>query len=115
MPAPAHRRQATGPATGFRRRYDLVPGPEQPVHRREPRVTETAETTGGEFVRFDWRSSPGGIISEHVHPRQEERFTIISGVARFTVNGRQLVAEAGQTLLFPPACLTQNATPGLST
>src|SRR5215469_1865227 len=33
--------------------------------------SETAETTSGELVRFDWRSSPGGVISEHVHPRQE--------------------------------------------
>jgi uncharacterized cupin superfamily protein len=63
--------------------------------------TDTAEMTGGEFVRFDWRSSPGGIISEHVHPRQEERFTIISGVARFTVNGESLLAEAGQTVVVP--------------
>src|SRR5215475_10396290 len=63
--------------------------------------TETADTTGGEFARFDWRSSPGGIISEHVHPHQEERFTIISGVARFTVNGKPLLAEAGQTVVVP--------------
>jgi cupin domain len=62
---------------------------------------ETAETTGGEFARFDWRSSPGGIIAEHVRPQQEERFTIISGVARFTVNGKPLVAEAGQTVVVP--------------
>jgi hypothetical protein len=55
--------------------------------------TETAETTGGEFARFDWRSSPGGIIADPIHPHQEERFTIISGVARFTVNGKPLVAE----------------------
>src|SRR5215813_11300804 len=63
--------------------------------------TETADTTGGEFVRFDWRSSPGGIISEHVHPCQEEFFTIVSGVARFTVNGKPLVAVAGQTVVVP--------------
>jgi mannose-6-phosphate isomerase-like protein (cupin superfamily) len=63
--------------------------------------TETADTTDGEFVRFDWRSSPGGNISEHVHPRQEERFTILSGAARFTVNGKPLVAEAGQTVVVP--------------
>lgn len=63
--------------------------------------TETAETTGGELVRFDWRSSPGGVISEHIHPRQEERFTITSGVARFTMNGKPLVAQAGQTVIVP--------------
>ena len=63
--------------------------------------SETAETTSGELVRFDWRSSPGGVISEHVHPRREERFTITSGVARFTLNGKPLIAQAGQTVVVP--------------
>jgi quercetin dioxygenase-like cupin family protein len=74
--------------------------------------TETAETTGGEFVRFDWRSSPGGVISEHVHPRQEERFTITSGVARFTVNGQPLIAEAGQTVIVPAGVPHSEGNPG---
>jgi hypothetical protein len=29
----------------------------------------------GELVRFNWRSVPGGTLTEHVHPGQEERFT----------------------------------------
>jgi len=74
--------------------------------------TETAETTGGEFARFDWRSSPGGVISEHVHPHQEERFTIISGVARFTLNGKPLVAEAGQTVVVPAGVSHSEGNPG---
>jgi len=63
--------------------------------------TETAETTSGQLARFDWRSSPGGVISEHVHPHQEERFIITSGVAHFTMNGEPVVAEAGQTVVVP--------------
>jgi len=63
--------------------------------------TDTAETTGGQLVRFDWRSSPGGMITEHVHPHQEERFIIISGVAHFTMNGKPLVAEPGQIVIVP--------------
>jgi len=73
---------------------------------------ETADTTRGEFVRFDWRSSPGGIISEHIHPRQEERFTIVSGVARFTVNGEPQVAEAGQTVVVPAGVPHSEGNPG---
>jgi quercetin dioxygenase-like cupin family protein len=64
--------------------------------------TDTVETTNGELVRFEWRSAPGGVISEHIHPRQEERFAITSGVARFTMNGTPVVAEAGQTVVVPP-------------
>ena len=43
--------------------------------------TTVAEDSNGELVRFTWRSMPGGVISEHVHPHQEERFTIVSGTA----------------------------------
>jgi quercetin dioxygenase-like cupin family protein len=64
--------------------------------------TDTAETTNGELVRFEWSSAPGGIISEHIHPRQEERFSITSGVAHFTMNGSPIIAEAGQTVVVPP-------------
>jgi len=74
--------------------------------------TDTAETTGGEFARFDWRSSPGGIISEHIHPLQDERFTILSGQARFTVNGKPLVAEAGQTVVVPAGVPHSEGNPG---
>ena len=45
--------------------------------------TTVAEDSNGELVRFTWRSMPGGVISEHVHPHQEERFTIVSGTASF--------------------------------
>ena len=45
------------------------------------RFTATADTTNGQLVRFNWRTAPGGVLAEHVHPRQEERFTITSGQA----------------------------------
>ena len=63
--------------------------------------TAIAEDSDGQLVRFDWRRAPGGVIPEHIHPRQQERFTIRSGRARFTVNGREQVAEAGQTVVIP--------------
>ena len=74
--------------------------------------TDTAETTGGELARFTWRSAPGGVITEHVHPRQEERFTITSGQARFTVNGRERHARAGQTLVVPAGVPHSEGNPG---
>jgi hypothetical protein len=30
--------------------------------------TAVGEDSGGQFVRFNWRSAPGGVIPEHVHP-----------------------------------------------
>jgi quercetin dioxygenase-like cupin family protein len=63
--------------------------------------TAVAEDTGGQVVRFEWRSVPGGIITEHVHPFQEERFTIVSGEAHFTIDGHDHIARAGQTVVVP--------------
>jgi quercetin dioxygenase-like cupin family protein len=63
--------------------------------------TAVAEDSDGQLVRFSWRSVPGGLVTEHVHPRQEERFIITSGEARFTLNGEELVARAGDTVVVP--------------
>ncbi|HLN17227.1 MAG TPA: cupin domain-containing protein [Acidimicrobiales bacterium] len=63
--------------------------------------TAIAEDTSGELVRFNWRSEPGGVITEHVHPHQEERFTIMTGEAHFTLNGEERVARAGETIVVP--------------
>jgi hypothetical protein len=41
--------------------------------------TAPSEGSGEDVVGFKWRSLPGGAITEHVHPHQEERFTIIAG------------------------------------
>jgi len=64
--------------------------------------TALVEDGDGAYVRFNWRSVPGGVITEHVHPHQVERFTIEQGEAHFTLNGRALVARAGETIVVPP-------------
>src|ERR1700750_3291537 len=63
--------------------------------------TAIAADSDGQLVRFNWRSVPGGVITEHIHPRQEERFTILAGEAHFTLNGAELVAGAGETGVVP--------------
>ncbi len=40
--------------------------------------TAIAADNHGQLVRFNWRSVPGGVITEHIHPHQEERFTILA-------------------------------------
>jgi quercetin dioxygenase-like cupin family protein len=57
--------------------------------------TATAEDNGGKLVRFNWRSVPGGTITEHIHPDQEELFTIVAGEAHFTVAGQETTAKVG--------------------
>ncbi len=61
--------------------------------------TATGEETGGDLLRFSWRSMPGGAITEHLHPHQEERFTITSGEALFTIDGEERALGAGETIV----------------
>jgi mannose-6-phosphate isomerase-like protein (cupin superfamily) len=65
-----------------------------------------------DVVRFRWRSRPGGSITEHLHPHQEERFTIIAGEAHFTVNGEQRVVGAGETIVVPVGVRHAERNPG---
>lgn len=76
------------------------------------KFTDTAATTSGELARFAWRSVPGGVITEHVHPHQEERFTITSGQARFTISGQERLARAGETLVVPAGVPHSEGNPG---
>ena len=51
------------------------------------------------------------MVPEHIHPRQEERFTITAGQAHFTLNGQKPVASAGQAIVIPPESRTRRETP----
>jgi N-acyl homoserine lactone hydrolase len=74
--------------------------------------TAVAEDSDGQLVRFSWRSVPGGVITEHVHPCQEERFIITSGEARFTLAGEELTARAGDTIVVPAGVPHSEGNPG---
>ena len=63
---------------------------------------KTAEDTGGELVRIEALVEPRGFAAaEHVHPRQEERFEILSGKIRYRVEGVERLAGAGEELVIP--------------
>jgi len=74
--------------------------------------TATAGQSDGQLVRFTWRSVPGGVISEHVHPGQEERFIITAGEARFTLDGQEHLAQAGDTVIVPAGVRHSEGNPG---
>ncbi len=63
--------------------------------------TATAQDGDEDVVRFNWHSAPGGSITEHLHPHQEERFTIAAGEAHFTVDGEERVVGPGETIVVP--------------
>ena len=97
--------RADTPKTGFRPFFNPATG-------EWITYTATAEDNGGQLVRFTWRSVPGGVITEHVHPRQEERFTILAGEAHFTLNGQHHVAGAGETIIVPAGVPHSEGNPG---
>ena len=65
-----------------------------------------------DIVRLNWRSIPGGAITEHVHPHQQERFIITAGQAHFTVNGEQRVVGPRGTLDVPAGAPHSEGNPG---
>jgi quercetin dioxygenase-like cupin family protein len=74
--------------------------------------TATPQDGGDDVVRFNWRSLPGGSITEHLHPHQEERFIISSGEAHFTVDGQARVVGPGETIVVPIGMRHSESNPG---
>jgi len=63
---------------------------------------ETARDTGGELLRVEATVEPRGFAAaEHVHPKQEERFEVLSGRLRYRVEGVEREAGAGEELVIP--------------
>lgn len=48
---------------------------------------------------------PGHRAAEHVHPRMEERFTVIEGRAAFRIGGDVTEAGVGDAVVVPPGVL----------
>lgn len=75
---------------------------EHPVTGERIEFLTTAGDTGGESLRMQLLVEPRGFAAaEHVHPRQEERFEILSGTIRYRVDGVEREAGAGEELVVP--------------
>lgn len=62
----------------------------------------TSDDTGGALLELELLLRPGAFLpAEHVHPSQEEAFTVLEGAVRFT-SGRDVdVVRPGGTLVVP--------------
>ena len=73
-----------------------------PVSGERIRFLATAADTDGERLEFELELSPDGQVpGAHVHPEQEERFEVLSGVMKFRLGLRTIVARAGETVVVP--------------
>jgi quercetin dioxygenase-like cupin family protein len=63
---------------------------------------QTAEDTGGALFTLERRHCPGGLVAEHIHPLQEERFEVIEGIITFRIAGRDRTYGGGEVIVVPP-------------
>jgi quercetin dioxygenase-like cupin family protein len=93
----------------------ITPGQtlENPVTGERFTFTDTAATTDGELLAFDFALRPGGAVPiPHVHPIQTERFEVVEGRMRFRVGLRTVIAEPGDVIEVPPGVMHSFANAG---
>ncbi|MFB9236260.1 cupin domain-containing protein [Plantactinospora siamensis] len=76
---------------------------DNPVSGERIRIRVSAAQSGGKLLAWELRLAPGGRVpSGHVHPGQEERFSVIRGRLRFRLGWRRRVVGPGQSVTVPP-------------
>ena len=71
-------------------------------HLQCPVITfrKTAADTNGEYLEIDLELAPDGHVpGKHVHPRQEERFEVLSGTMKFRMGLKTVVAGTGEVVV----------------
>jgi mannose-6-phosphate isomerase-like protein (cupin superfamily) len=72
-----------------------------PVFRHRLRFSDTTDERGNPAVLCEMWVDPGGGVPPHVHPRMEERFTVVEGRMEFLAGRRWAGADAGETVVVP--------------
>jgi mannose-6-phosphate isomerase-like protein (cupin superfamily) len=81
------------------RKGDVI---ENPVTGERLLFLETSRETGGEYVLVECTVQPNGFVAAaHMHPHQTERFEIESGTVAFKLDGEEIVAGPGETVIVP--------------
>lgn len=75
---------------------------ENPISGERIVIRESGAQTGGQRLTFDLFLPPGGHVpARHVHPVQEERFTVVAGRMRFRIGRKTVMACPGDTVAVP--------------
>ena len=93
----------------------ITPGQmlDNPVTGERFTFTDTAASSGGELLAFDFVLRPGGAVPiPHVHPVQTERFEVVTGRMRFRVGLRTVHAGPGDVVEVAPGVMHAFANDG---
>jgi quercetin dioxygenase-like cupin family protein len=75
---------------------------ENPTSGERIVIRESGAENGGELLCFDlFLPSGSSVPAGHVHPVQEERFTMVAGRMRFRVGRRTILATPGDVVTVP--------------
>jgi mannose-6-phosphate isomerase-like protein (cupin superfamily) len=86
---------------------------DNPVTGERIVIRQSAGDTGGALLAFDLHLTAGGHVpASHVHPCQEERFTVVAGRLRFRRGLRTVVVGPGQTVAVAPGTIHRFANAG---
>jgi quercetin dioxygenase-like cupin family protein len=75
---------------------------EDPVFKHRLRFEHATDEHGAAVVHCEMWVEPGGGVPPHVHPRMDERFTVLEGRAEFLAGRSWVGADAGETVHVPP-------------
>lgn len=64
-------------------------------------VQTARDTNGASMVMDEYVPANGLVDQEHVHPRQEETFSVLAGTMEFYVAGETRKASAGESVVVP--------------
>jgi mannose-6-phosphate isomerase-like protein (cupin superfamily) len=70
--------------------------------RQRVTIKISSRDTGGEYTVFESWTEPLSGPPLHLHHEQDECWYILEGHYRFQVDGKDLYASAGDTVLAPP-------------
>jgi quercetin dioxygenase-like cupin family protein len=75
---------------------------DNPISGEHIVIRASGAETDGRLLAFDLFLPRGGHVpARHIHPGQEERFTVVAGLMRFRLGRRTILAHPGETVLIP--------------